>query len=86
LELEGRAVVEQLAREGDIRFIIQFLNVKTFDLVNQVDLVNRFHSLFTCFRAYKMLKTTEAKTKFYALTFRRNFWSEELKSIRRKEK
>jgi len=33
-----------------------------------------------------MLITTEAKMKFYTLTFGRNFWSEELKSIRRKEK
>jgi len=33
-----------------------------------------------------MLKTTEAKMKFYTFTFGRTFWAEELKSIRRKEK
>jgi len=33
-----------------------------------------------------MLETAESRMKFYTLTFLRNFWSEELKSMRRKEK
>ena len=44
--------------------------------MNRVDFVSRFQSLFTCFRTYKMLKTTEAKMKFYTLTFQKNFWSD----------
>ena len=66
-----------------VRYLV--LIIKEFDLMNQVDLVSRFQSSFTCFRTNKMLETAEAKMKFYTFTFRMNSWSEELKSMRRKE-
>ena len=67
------AVLKWVMRHPFIPIIARFFVTKEFDLMGKVDFESRFQSFFTCFRTYKMLKTTEARMKFYTLEIPEEF-------------